>query len=101
MYRIAPFSDFLFSTLVLHHMWRIRACLKSLACRSSACQAADEELDDGDDGHRGRDLDQPLEVLGEAAVAAEPGEAALDHPAPWQDLEAAEVRRSSHDLQRE
>ncbi len=48
-----------------------------------ACEAADEETDAG--GHDpgfgaggGR-----LEVLGEAAVAPEPGEGALDHPAAW------------------
>jgi hypothetical protein len=35
-----------------------------------------------------RDLDQALEILGEAAVARQPGEAALDHPAPRQDGEA-------------
>ena len=39
----------------------------------------DEQLDDGDDRHRRGDLDQPLEIPGEAAVATQPGEAALDH----------------------
>ena len=43
--------------------------------------------------------DQALEVLGEAAVAGQPGEAALDHPAPRQDLEATAVRRALDDLQ--
>ena len=42
---------------------------------------------------------QALEVLGEAAVAGQPGEAALDHPAPRQHLEALRRRRSLDDLQ--
>jgi hypothetical protein len=37
--------------------------------RVKRLQAAEEELDDGEDDHGGRDLDQTLEVLGEAAVA--------------------------------
>ena len=63
------------------------------------CQAAEEELDDGEDDHGGGGLDQALEVFGEAAVAGQPGEAALDHPAPRQDLEATAVRRALDDLQ--
>jgi len=44
--------------------------------------------------------DGRLEVLGETAVAAEPGEGALHHPTPGQDLEARHAVASLDDLQR-
>ena len=48
-------------------------------------------LDDGDGNHGGGRLGQALEVLGEPAIAAQPGEAALDHPALGQEHEALGV----------
>ena len=44
-------------------------------------------------------IDQPLEVFGEAAVATEPAEGPLNHPAPWNDLETLGMRRSFDDFQ--
>ena len=44
-------------------------------------------------------IDQPLEVFGEAAVATEPAEDPLNHPAPWNDLETLGMRRSFDDFQ--
>ena len=41
-----------------------------------------------------------FEVLGEASAAAEPGEAALDHPPPGQELEAFDTGRALDDLDR-
>src|SRR4051812_36792465 len=77
----------------------VRARPRSFGGFSMGCQPAHEQLDDGDDGHGGRGVDQALEVLGEAAVAAEPGEGALDHPAPWQQVEAGGVARPPDDLE--
>lgn len=59
---------------------RFRARPESLLCRSAACQPRGEHLDDGEDGHCGRGVDQPLEVLGEPPIASQPGEGALDDP---------------------
>jgi hypothetical protein len=43
----------------------------------------------------GGPIDQPLEVLGEAAIMAELGEGALDHPALGpRELEALGIRRA-------
>jgi hypothetical protein len=42
--------------------------------------------------------DGGLEVLGEAAAAAKPGEATLDHPSPRQELEAFDRWRAGDDL---
>jgi hypothetical protein len=42
-----------------------------------------------------------LEIPDEAAVAVEPGEAALDHPAAGQDSDASEIGRSPDDLEAE
>ena len=44
-------------------------------------------------------VDQALEVLGEPAVAAEPGEGALDDPAAGQQVEAFGVARALDDLE--
>ena len=43
-------------------------------------------------GHGGGRVDQPFEVFGEPAIAAEPSERTLDHPAPWQQMEPRRPR---------
>ena len=48
--------------------------------------------------HHGVRVDLEFIVLGEAAIAAEPGEGALDHPAARQDDEALHVVGPLHDL---
>ncbi len=40
------------------------------------------------------------EVLGETAVAPEPGEGALDHPAAWFGLEGPDALRAGYNLDR-
>jgi hypothetical protein len=45
-------------------------------------------------------FDRALEVLGEAAAAAEPGEGALDEPATREDDEARGALGMSDDLER-
>src|ERR687891_100539 len=52
------------------------------------CDEAGEAADVGDECPGGRAFDRALEILGEAPAASEPGEGALDHPAPRQDDEA-------------
>jgi len=47
-----------------------------------------EKLDDREDNHGGRRIDQPLKVFGETAVATEPSEETLDDPAARMDREA-------------
>jgi hypothetical protein len=47
---------------------------------------------------RGGRSDRGLEVLGETPVAVDPGEEALDHPAPRQDLEAHLIGQLADDL---
>jgi hypothetical protein len=54
----------------------------------------------GDQGPGGRAFDRALEVLGETTATAEPGEGALDHPAPRQDDEALGGRGALDDLER-
>src|SRR4051794_711399 len=87
------------STMATLKLLSLRACPRSFGGFAVGCQPAHEQLDDDDDGHGGRGVDQALEVLGEAAVAAEPGEGALDHPAPWQQVEAGGVTRPLDDLE--
>jgi hypothetical protein len=77
----------------------LRARPQSRDGTSAGCKAPDQELDDREDDHRGRDLDPALEVLGEAAVAPERGQAALHH-LPRQHLEAAHRRRPLDDPRR-
>src|SRR4051812_16790943 len=77
----------------------LRARPRSSVGFSVGCQPAHEQLDDRDDGHGGRGVDQALEVFGEAAVAAEPGEGALGHPAPRQQVEAGGIARALDDLE--
>jgi hypothetical protein len=55
-------------------------------------QSPDEKLCDG--GHVGDDFDQLLDILGEPASAAEPGEGALDDPTWRQHIEALYVARA-------
>jgi hypothetical protein len=59
---------------------RIRARLKSCVRVSMVCEPPDKELNSCDDEHGGGCFDQSLEIPGQAAIAAEPGEGALDHP---------------------
>ena len=44
--------------------------------------------------------DGSLEVLGQAAVPAEPGKSAFHHPAPWLGLEAADALGAGDNLDR-
>ena len=55
---------------------------------SCACEPSRHELDGGEQEPGGGARDSFLEVLGEAPVSAEPGEAALDDPSAWENLEA-------------
>ncbi len=64
-----------------------------------ACESPGEELDDREDGHCGRGLEQAFEVFGEAAIASQRGEGALDHPSPRQQVEALGVARALDDLE--
>jgi len=64
---------------------------KLSALISCSCYAAGEELDRGDKQPCRCRGDGLLEVLGQAAVAAEPCKGPLDHPASGQDLEALGV----------
>ncbi len=52
-----------------------------------ACDPSGDELDGGHEEPRGGAFDGPFEVLGETAVAVEPCEGALDHPAAGDSLE--------------
>ncbi len=66
---------------------------------SKSCDPSRKELDAGDHEPGRGAGDGRLEVLGETAVAAEPGESALHHPTPGQDLEARHAVASLDDLQ--
>ena len=55
------------------------------------CEAAQHDLDHGEADEGGGDPGVTLEVAREAAVAADPGEGALDDPALGQGLEARDV----------
>jgi len=52
------------------------------------CEALEREPNGGQGNQRGEGVGEVLVVLGEAAVAAEPREGALDDPAPRLDNEA-------------
>ena len=52
-------------------------------------------------GHRGAEFDQLLDILGEPAIAAEPGEGSLDDPASRQQVESRGVARAFDDLEAE
>jgi hypothetical protein len=62
------------------------------------CDAAGQEHDGGGIEECGGRCDGRLEVFGEASVAVDPGEEALDDPAPWQDGEADLVWQFVYDL---
>jgi hypothetical protein len=57
-----------------------------ISCRSS--EAACEQLDRGEVDPGLAAANRGLEVLGKPAVAVQPGEGSLDHPAPRQDMKA-------------
>ena len=61
-------------------------------------QPADEQHDGGGVEEGSGGFESCLEVLGEAAVAADPGEEALDHPASGQDGEADLIGELANDL---
>src|SRR5215203_6900465 len=63
-------------------------------------QAAGEEAKIGEVDPGGAALDGRLEVFGEASAAAEPGETALDHPTPGQQLKAFDASRPLDDFDR-
>src|ERR671915_407535 len=67
---------------------------------SGSCEASGEDADTGEGEPGFGACDSGFEVLGEAAVTAEPGEASLDHPSPRQQLEAFDAVRTLHDLDR-
>src|SRR5512133_3228053 len=71
-----------------------------VAIVSSPCEAAGEELNTGGHDPGGLASDAPVEVLGEAPVASEPGEGALDHPTARLRPEARESLSSRNDLDR-
>src|ERR1041385_2830924 len=67
---------------------------------SSPCEAASKKANAGDH-HPGLGAgDGGLEVLGEAPIAAEPGEGALNHPAARLWLEGSDALLAGHDLDR-
>src|SRR3979411_2376122 len=67
---------------------------------SGSCETAREPADVGDQEPSLGAGGGSLEVLGEAAVASEPGEGALDHPALWLWLECPDLLGSGDDLDR-
>src|SRR6266404_9197013 len=69
-----------------------------IGLHSSPCEAAGEQSKVGQQ-HPGCGAgDGRLEVLGETAATAEPGEGALNHPSPGQELEAFDAGRALDDL---
>src|ERR1700693_4241676 len=67
---------------------------------SSSCEASGEECDARDHEPSLGAGDGLLEVLGEAAVATEPGEGSLDHPASRFGFEGADILRARDDFDR-
>src|SRR3954454_847421 len=65
---------------------------------SSSCEAAGEELDAGDHEPSLGAGDGGFEVLGQATVAPEPGEGALNHPSPRLGFESSDTMSSCDDL---
>lgn len=59
-----------------------------LHCCFYRCDAPCHELDRGEEEPGSCAFDGSLEVLGQSAVAAEPGEGSFDHPAARKHLEA-------------
>ena len=62
------------------------------------CQATCEKAQVGEVDPGGAAGDGGFEILGETPTAAQPGEAALDHPAPGQQLKAFDAGRPLDDL---
>src|SRR5438105_2875680 len=67
---------------------------RNVSLAISPGEPAGEEAHVGEQHPGGGAGDGGLKVLGEAAAAAEPGEAAFDHPAPRQQLEAFDAGRA-------
>src|SRR5712691_1732165 len=67
---------------------------------SSSCKAPGEEAQVGQEDPRGGAGDGGLEILGEASAATEPGQAALHHPPPGEELEAFDAWRALDDFDR-
>src|SRR6266545_6530630 len=66
--------------------------------RSGPCQPAGEQAQVGEKEPGGGAGGAGLEVFGEPPAAAEPGEAALDHPSPGQELETFDPGRALDNL---
>src|SRR5690242_19003597 len=66
--------------------------------RSGDSEPAGEQAQIGEEEPGGGAGGAGLEVFGEASAAAEPGEAALDHPSSGQQLEAFDAGRPLDDL---
>ena len=60
--------------------------------------APESKLDGGEGNEGGQGFGKDLEVHGKTPVSSEPGEGALDHPAPRQDDEALRVAAPLDDL---
>ncbi len=66
---------------------------------SSSCDPSNERLDACDHKPSLCTGDGGFAILGEPAIATEPGEGALDHPSPGQELEALRGIGTLDDLQ--
>jgi hypothetical protein len=64
------------------------------------CEASDQQPEMGEEEPSDFGCGGTFEVLGEAAASSEPGEGALDNPAPRQKLEALDPLRSLDDFDR-
>src|SRR5260370_40977299 len=71
-----------------------------VAMFSGSCETAGKEGDVGDQDPGFGTGDGCLEVLGEPAVASEPGEGAFDHPTFRLRLESSDLLGSGNDLDR-
>ena len=78
-----------------------RPATKSLLKSLRASKASDGELDGGQGYEGGERFGEVLVVLGQTAVAAEPGEGSLDHPSTGQHDEACHVIRTLDDFEPE
>src|SRR5437762_10327003 len=67
---------------------------------STCCEASREEPQVGQQHPGCSAVDGCLEVFGETPAAAEPGEGALDHPSPGQQLEAFDTGWALDDFDR-
>src|SRR5260370_11488795 len=69
-----------------------------VAMFSGSCETAGKEGDVGDQDPGFGTGDGCLEVLGEPAVASEPGEGGFDHPTVRLRLDSSDLLRSGNDL---